>query len=153
MSVTKYNMRSQVEEFIKVAEKSLFEAKRCHERLDKQPPKGEKGDSVLGPRGYSGKDGKDGRDGKDGVGRAGRDGMNGTNGRDGGPGPDTAVVLAEARSEIAAMRTRFEALQQDFETLSLAFTTSSKKTAEYLQWLKSRVAARMAEIKEKNNGL
>lgn len=150
MSVTKYNMHGKVEEFIKVAEKALFEAKRCHERLDKQPPKGEKGDSVLGPRGYPGKDGTNGRDGKDGIGCEGRHGINGRDGKDGSPGPDTAVVLAEARSEIAAMCTRFEALQQDFETLSLAFTSSNKKTSEYLQWLKSRVAARLAEMKEKN---
>jgi hypothetical protein len=101
--------------------------------------------AVKGERGPVGI-GRDGRDGKDAVGIAGKNGVNGRDGRDGCAGPDSAAVLAEARAEISAMHSKFAALRADFDLLSHAFTSASEKTSDYLEFLKSRVAARRAAI-------
>jgi hypothetical protein len=137
-----YRTQARIDAVETVASNALTEAKRAHARLDVAPPRGEKGerglkgDSIVGPAG------RDGTNGRDGVGYPGVNGTNGRDGRDGAPGPDSAAVLAQARSEINTLRTSFTSLKHDFETLSLAFTTSSKKNAEYIEFLKARIAAR-----------
>src|ERR1019366_2176568 len=81
--VNKYNIASRVALAESAANHAVAEAKRAHERLDRQPPRGEKGET--GPAGLSikGDAGRDGKDGKDGVGYEGRHGLHGTNGKDG----------------------------------------------------------------------
>ncbi len=149
MSVTKYNMHGKVEEFIKVAEKALFEAKRCHERLDKQPPKGERGEK--GDKGERGERGADGKDGKDSTvpGPAGRDGLHGR------PAKDceckTAIAeqhivrltqkLAESSDTLSAVRAEFADLKMQIAAVR-SMMTKSKEYIEFLTANAAKLAAR-----------
>jgi hypothetical protein len=124
---------------------ALQSAKSAHARLDVAPKVG-----PAGERGLKGDAGRDavsipGKDGKDGVGYPGSHGVNGQNGRDGAPGQDTAAVLASARAEISDLKAKFAALSSDFNVLSLAFTSQSKKSSDYYQWLLARAADRIAK--------
>jgi len=88
-------------------------------------PKGDKGDpgaasTVLGPKGDRGKDCVC-------EGRFARE------------------AAARCESNLSALAARFDSLSQDFETLSRAFTSSSKKSQDYLDFLRQRVAAKRSK--------
>jgi hypothetical protein len=148
MATTKHNMAGKVDEFIKVAEKALFEAKRAHDRLDKEPPRGEKGEyGARGITGENGKDGRDGVDGKQGLSITGPPGPAGTRGERGADGKDSpqreefTALLEEVRRELRLIRQEFEQLRADQDLLSRAFTSSSQKSSDYLKFLQSKVDA------------
>jgi hypothetical protein len=141
---TKFNVPSrlvEVERCVSNLDNSLRELTTRFDKLPKPaacvpPAKGERG-----PQGLAGADGKNGRDGRDAV------GIQGPQGR---PGKDcqcrtelASQTLARVEKNLSDTREQFAALRQDFETLRLAFTTSSKRSAEYLDFLRARIAERM----------
>jgi hypothetical protein len=144
----KYNLHSRVQEVEVAVSNALTEAKRAHERLDHQPPRGEKGATgPAGPsiRGDAGRDGVNGKDGRDAVGVNGHHGTNGRDGKDGAAGPDSAAVLAATRAELANVLKQFGDLKLQVEGVRSMMTQG----ADYIQYLRAKSAARIAAAQEK----
>src|ERR1019366_2258761 len=118
--VNKYNIAWRVALVESAANHAVAEAKRAHERLDRQPPRGEKGET--GPAGLSIK------------GDAGRDGKDGKDGNDGAPGPDSAAVLASTRAELANVLAKFE----DLKLVVNAIHAQNKQAAGYIEYLRAK---------------
>lgn len=142
MATTKYNMAGRVDDFIKVAEKALFEAGRAHERLDKLPTPEPPAAPQKGERGPVGRDGHDGKDstvpGPSGPpGPAGQS-IKGDRGERGPAGPDTTEAIADVRAELAVVRAENADLKFQFQTIREML----EKGTNYLEYLRARVAAR-----------
>ncbi|MGA8538969.1 MAG: hypothetical protein WB566_05685 [Terriglobales bacterium] len=102
---------------------------------------GPQGASITGPRGERGLTGADSTV----AGPQGARGFQGAPGKDsvvpgpqGPPGPDTAAVLADARTEIFNLRAEVRELTAVVQGL----VDQSKLTGAYIAWLKERSAAR-----------
>ena len=150
MAVTHYNMRKQVEEFIKVAEKASFDAKRAHDRIDALPavePPAAPQKGERGPQGLPGKDAAPARDGRDAVGiqgpagRAGRD----CTCTSAAAIADAVRKLDAATTELHLHRAETAKLQAD----TTALIEMHKNAGQYMEFLHARAAARIA----KNNRL
>ena len=150
MAVTHYNMRKQVEEFIKVAEKASFDAKRAHDRIDALPavePPAAPQKGERGPQGLPGKDAAPARDGRDAVGiqgpagRAGRD----CTCTSAAAIADAVRKLDAATTELTKHRAEVAKLQAD----TTALIEMHKNAGQYMEFLHARAAARIA----KNNRL
>ena len=63
-------------------------------------------------------------------------GTNGKDGKDGAPGPDSAAVLASTRAELANVLKQVADLSVTVQGLLAA----NKRSAEYVEFLKSKVA-------------
>jgi hypothetical protein len=103
-------------------------------------PQGLPGASIVGPRGERGQPGADsevpGPEGKRGF--PGPQGVQGPQGLQGPPGVDSAALLAEARSEIAALRCEV----QQLTTIIQGLVDESKTRGAYIEFLKARSTAR-----------
>jgi hypothetical protein len=148
MSGNAYTVHARLNEVEKITREALQLSKDAHTRIDRAACKGETGERGL--RGEPGRDaisipGKDGQPGRDAVGIQGPPGATGAAGRDGRDAPQRAEfdnLKFFVEKECRELRSAFEALSQDFDTLSRAFTSASQKTQEYLQWLQERADAR-----------
>ena len=137
----KFVMPQRVADVEKLAANCDTAIRELTARFDRQPPRGERGET--GPAGLSikGDAGRDGKDGKDGIGYAGRDGMNGTNGRDGKdgrPGPDSAAVLAEARTALDTLRSEVA----DIALQCKALRDMNVRSGEYIEFLRSKIRSK-----------
>jgi hypothetical protein len=97
----------------------------------------------VGKDGKDGRDGKDGQPGRDGATIVGPPGLTGAAGADGRPAPERAEVDAlkiEHEREIKKLRQEFAALKADFDGI----ISMNKKSAEYLEFLRAKAAARRA---------
>jgi hypothetical protein len=107
-------------------------------------PQGDPGQPCICRNGKDGKDGRDGKDGqpgRDGATIVGPPGLTGAAGADGRPAPERAEVDAlkiEHQREIKKLRAEFGALKADFDGI----VSMNKKSAEYLEFLRTRAAAR-----------
>jgi hypothetical protein len=110
------------------------------------PPRhGKDGKDGISIKGEPGRDavGIQGPPGRDAVGIQGPPGINvkgerGDIGPRGFPGPDTAAVLADARAEIAALRSEFANLSLQV----LAIREANTHAANYIEFLKAKVESR-----------
>jgi hypothetical protein len=107
-------------------------------------------DGSTGPKGESstGPAGRDGTNGKDSVvpGPAGPVGLRGVGERGEAstvPGPDSATVLAAAREEISSIHAEFA----DLKLVVTAIHEQNRPGDEYIQFLRTRQAARLAARK------
>jgi len=143
----KYTVSGRVLEVETVAAAALTEAKRAHERLDAQPPRGEQGvHGIQGATGRAGLDGKDGRDGKPGRDAVGIQGPAGRPGLDGAPGKDAPqfalyeTLKTETDRELKALRAEIDTLKNAIVLLNQA----TFKQEGYRDFLAKKVAARIA---------
>lgn len=143
--VNKFSHMRRLEEVEVVAHGAASEAKRAHARLDAQPPRGETG--ATGPKGDAGPAGGDstvpGPQGVKGDSIVGPVGPVGPKG-DTVVGPDSAAVLAETRAELATLRALVGSMRAEFDLLSRAFTSSSQKSLDYLDFLRAKTEAATA---------
>ena len=134
-------MHTRLAECEVVASNALTAAKEALDVLKRQPPRGDtgatgpKGDSIVGP---AGRDGKNGKDGRDAVGINGTNGRDGKDGKDGAPGPDSAVVLAETRAELANVLKQFE----DLKLVVTAIQQQNAQSKEYIEYLRNKVRSK-----------
>lgn len=146
--VNKYVMHKRVEDVEKLAANCDTAIRELTARFDRQPPRGDKGET--GPAGLSitGPAGRDGKDGKDGVGYAGATGPQGR------PGKDCECKTALAEQRIAGIETSLRDARAETISLKAQLTTLgatvqglldvNKRTGEYIEWLRQRTAARIA---------
>jgi hypothetical protein len=144
MAVTKYNALKQIEETIKVAEKAEFEARRAHARIDALPTPEPPAAPQKGERGATGPAGRDGAASQvpgpaGATGPAGQS-IKGDTGLRGPAGPDTAEAIADVRAELAAVKVENADLKFQFLTIREML----EKGSNYVEYLKTRVAARLA---------
>jgi len=144
--VNKFLMHRRVADVEKLAANSDTAIRELTARFDRQPPKGDPG--ATGPKGDPGRDGvgMPGRNGTDAVGTPGATGQQGPPGKNGRDGKDSPqrTEFESLHKEFKALKKDFAALTADFNVLSLAFTSESQRTQDYLAFLQARVAARIA---------
>jgi hypothetical protein len=145
MATTKYNLAGKIDDFIKVAEKAIFEATRANARIDKLPtpepiPAPQKGE--RGPAGPAGRDGKDstvpgppGANGPQGASVKGDRGERGT------IGPDTAEAIAGALAAVDDLRREVAEVKLENQALR----DMNTKARDYVDFLRARVEARRSK--------
>jgi hypothetical protein len=141
-------MHRRVEEVEVVASNALTEAKRAHERLDHQPPRGEKG--ATGPAGISikGDAGRDGTNGRDGIGYAGATGPQGQPGKDlSAEVAQTERAVARLEQNLAGLTAQLATLKQQSADLQLvvnAIYDQNVQGQQYIAYLRAKREAAIA---------
>jgi len=149
--VTKFNMTSRVAALEVAVSSNDFAVRELKTRIDNlptpEPPtapqKGERG-----PQGLPGRDAAPAKNGRDAVGIPGSQGATGTPGRDGRDAPQRVeldALLLEYRRDIAALRVQIADLNANVDLTRKAFTDQSQKSADYIAFLKSRIAQRLKD--------